>query len=261
MLRLRSSPGLLQECMPPTAFPELQFQSFGIGASAFFPKLLSDEDLNDPLERRRHFERAWQAVRYRYRLCAECNDEFKALLTNASELWRAGLSDEEQNYKLERCIYVFFMSGLSVLESFSFCLYFLGNILQPNEFPHVGKPRGITLAATAKGFTTAFPQAAITRHLSELLQKPEFTTIDEIRNILAHRLSGRRSIQSWGTTHPDGTHTHTQEETWYLPGSDEKLIFDEELIQRHLDEIACLLTTLALAALKFISSIKSPKQK
>jgi hypothetical protein len=243
----------------PTAFPEIQFRSFGIGASAFFPKLLSDENLNDPLERLRHFEMAWQAVRYRYRICAECNDEFKGLLANASELWRAWSTDEEQNFKLERCIYVFFMSGLSVFESFGFCLYFVGNALRPADFPHVGKPKSITLAATAKAFTTAFPHAEITRCLANLLRKPEFTSIDAIRNILAHRLSGRRSIQSLGTTHPDGTYTHTREETWYLPGSNEKLIFDEDLIQRHLDEIARLLAMLALAARQFCFDETHPR--
>src|SRR5580700_12277100 len=109
----------------PTEFPERQFQSFRIGANAFFPKPLSDED---PLETWRHFMMAWLAVRYRYRSCAECNDEFKALLANASQVWRAWSADEEQNYKLERCIYVFFMSGLSAFESFGFCLYFVGGI-------------------------------------------------------------------------------------------------------------------------------------
>jgi hypothetical protein len=160
------------------------------------------------LEKRRHFDRAWEAVRYRYRICAECNDEFKALLANASELWRAWSADEEQNYKLERCIYVFFMSGLSAFESFGFCLYFVGGILRPKDFPHVAEPRKITLQATARAFAVAFPQERITGCLAGLLQDPEFTAIDGIRNILAHRLSGRRSIQSLGTTHPDGTHTH-----------------------------------------------------
>jgi len=60
-----------------------------------------------------------QAVRYRYRLCTECSEEFKALLANPSETWQAGWGDEELMYKLERCIYVFFMSGLSVFESFA----------------------------------------------------------------------------------------------------------------------------------------------
>jgi hypothetical protein len=236
--------------MPPE-FPDAEFHAFGTGAGAYFPKLLSDEDLNDSFQRLWHFNRAWEAVRYRYRICAECNDEFKALLASASELWRAWAADEEQNYKLERCIYIFFMSALSTFESFGFSLYFLGNALCPEIFPHVRTPKKITLVATAKAFTAAFPQARITRRLADLLRKREFTSIGEIRNILAHRLSGRRSIQAWGTTHPDGTYTHTREETLYLPGVDEKLIFDEDLIQRHLNEIARLLTALASAARQF----------
>jgi hypothetical protein len=162
--------------------------------------------------------------------------------------------DEKVNYAVERCIYVFFVSGLSVFESFGFGLYFLGHCLKPDEFPHVSKPRRINLAATSKAFTVAFPCAAISRHLEELSSSPEFTTIDGIRNILAHRLSGKRNIRSWGTTHPDGTHTLTREEAWHLPGLDSELVFDDGLIQRHLDEITRLLTVLVLAALEFVEN-------
>ena len=85
---------------------------------------MTDEDLNDSFQRLRHFHRAWEAVRYRYRIRAECNAEFKARQRERA-LWRVASTDEEQNYKLERCIYLFFMSGLSAFESFGFCLYFL----------------------------------------------------------------------------------------------------------------------------------------
>jgi Glutathione-dependent formaldehyde-activating enzyme len=119
----------------PSAFPESEFRAFSIAAGAFFPELLSDEVLFDRLERRRHFDWSCQAVRYRYRLCSECCVEFKALLADPSEAWQAGWGDEELNYKLERCIYVFFMSGLSVLESFVFCLYFLGNAIRLDFVP------------------------------------------------------------------------------------------------------------------------------
>jgi hypothetical protein len=236
----------------PTAFPERQFQAFKRGANAFFPTPTIDED---PLETCRHFMMAWLAVRYRYRICAECNDEFKALLANASQLWRAWSADEEQNYELERCIYLFFMSGLSVFESFGFCLYFVGNALRPADFPHVGKPKSITLAATAKAFAAAFPQAKITGLLAGLQGDAGFTTIDDIRNILAHRLSGRRSIQ-----YPDGMYTHTREETWYLPGAAGKLMFGEEFLQRHLDDIIRLLTALASAAREFVKKHHQPGQ-
>jgi hypothetical protein len=191
----------------PSAFPEGDFRAFSIAASAFFPALLSDEALFDPLERRRHFDWSCQAVRYRYRLCSECSVEFKALLAAPSEAWQAGWGDEELNYKLERCIYGFFMSGLSVFESFVFCLYFLGHAINPKDFLHFDKPKKISLTATSKAFRIAFPQAAITQHLVEIPKKPEYTIIDALRNILAHRVSGRRSVQTCGTTHADGTYT------------------------------------------------------
>jgi hypothetical protein len=111
--------------MPPS-FPSTEFRAFLQATSQFFPAPLSDADIYDPQEKRRHFDWSWQAVRYRYRSCAECQDEFLALLANASETWRDGWHDEELAYKLERCIYLFFMGALSIFDSFAFCLYFLG---------------------------------------------------------------------------------------------------------------------------------------
>jgi hypothetical protein len=35
----------------PSDFPLTDFRAFGLAAQKFFPKLLSDEDLNDPRER------------------------------------------------------------------------------------------------------------------------------------------------------------------------------------------------------------------
>jgi hypothetical protein len=71
-------------------FPESDFRAFGIAASAFFPEVASDEALFDARQKRRYFDSSWQAVRYRYRSCAECQDEFKALLETANEMWRGG---------------------------------------------------------------------------------------------------------------------------------------------------------------------------
>ena len=68
-----------------------------------------------------------------YRLSFECSEEFRSLIVNASESWRKGDVDEELAYKLERRIYVFFVSGLSVFESLGFCLYF-GKQIAANRF-------------------------------------------------------------------------------------------------------------------------------
>jgi hypothetical protein len=245
--------------MPP-AFPETEFRAFGLAAQGFFPALMSNEALFDPQEKRRHFDWSWQAVRYRYRGCGECQDEFKSLLSNASDAWRAGWGDEELTYKLERCVYIFFMSGLSVFDSFAFCLYFLGNAMRPGAFPDVANPRKITRMATSRAFSATFPSAVITGLLANLPQDTRFGGIDAVRNLLAHRISGRRSVRSSSTLHKDGTYTtDLHEETWHLPGAAGMLVFDEQLLQRHLNDITDLLTSLASAAREFAENSQTAK--
>ena len=234
----------------PSDFPLTDFRAFGLTAQKFFPKLLSDEDLNDPQERLRHFQWAWQAVRYRYRLCFDSSEEFSALLDSAGESWRKGGTDEELSYKLERCIYVFFVSGVSIFESLGFCLYFFGNALRSINFLYVAKPKKITLNATTNAFADSFPNANITQRLRELSKQREFVALEDRRNILAHRLSGRRSVRSRGTMLLDSTYESTWEEGWYMPGSDE-LTFEEGMLRRTLQSITALLVPLATASREF----------
>jgi|ERR1017187_9647591 hypothetical protein len=248
--------------MPPS-FPMDEFRKFGIATVPFFPKILSNEDLADPLKRRAHCDASWQAVRYRYRLCSECNDEFKTLLANPSAMWTAGWGDEELSYKLERCIYTFFMGGLSVFDSFAYCLYFVGQSIQPAGFPaiavtaagvaDVAKLRQINRKATADAFAAAFPHVTITTLLAGLSRSnPKFSAIDELRNIVGHRLSGRHSSRSSHTMNADGTlTTDFHEETWFIPGAAGNLAFDAEMLQRVLVDVAGLVKTLTAAALEF----------
>ena len=119
----------------PSSFPMDEFRAFGLATRGLFPAILSIDDRSDPLQRRTNFDWAWQAVRYRYRGAAEASDEFRELLANPSEMWLTGSGDEEFTYKLERCIYTFFLSAFSVFDSFAYCLYFLGHSLQPTAFP------------------------------------------------------------------------------------------------------------------------------
>jgi len=250
----------MADILMPASFPEADFRAFGLAATAFFLGVVSDEALFDPEEKRRHFDWSWQAVRYRYRSCAECNGEFKTLLADASDMWKAGWGDEELLYKLERCICVFFTSALSVFDSFSFCLYFYGNALEPGVFPQVGNPRAITRNSTAKAFTAAFPKARITGLLAGLSKDTRFGTIDTVRNLVGHRISGRRSVRASSTMHPDGTHTHWREETWHLPGAAGTLAFDDEMLQRHLDDVTALLASLASAAREFAEAERASRK-
>jgi hypothetical protein len=251
--------------MPPS-FPMEEFRKFGIATGRFFPKMGSPEDDTDPLTRRAHCTASWQAVRYRYRLCNECSNEFKALLANPGEMWAAGWGDEELSYKLERCIYTFFMAGLSVFDSFAYCLYFVGHAVQPARFPAIAvttagiadtsKLRDINRRATTDAFTAAFPQAEITKLVADLSRSNiKFRPLDELRNLVGHRLSGRHSSRSSHTMNDDGTlTTDFHEETWFIPGAAGNLPFDAEMLQLYLDDIAGMLKTLTDAAFEFAES-------
>lgn len=244
----------------PESFPSEEFRAFGVAAKKWFHPILSDEDLADEAQRRLHFDWSWQAVRYRYRSCAESNEEFKQLFANPSDMWTAGWGDEELNYKFERCIYQFFTAAVSIFDSFAFCLYYLGNGLRPDVFPKVEKPRGIRWTETMKGWKTAFPDGKLTDLLVAMPQDPRYATVDLVRNIVGHRVSGRRNVRASSTIHADGTTTEWREETWYLPGTTEKMVFDEDMLQRWLDGIALVLSSLISAAREFIDTWQEPER-
>ena len=81
-----------------------------------------------------------------------------------------------------------------------------------------------------------------------------------MRNLVGHRISGRRSVRASSTIEKDGTHTHWREETWHLPGATERLLFDDELLQRHLDDVTGLLESLSAAAREFAEAEKSARK-
>jgi hypothetical protein len=172
----------------------------------------------------------------------------------ADDLWREWSEGEEQHYRLAQCIYYFFMNALSVFECLTFCLYFVGGMIDKKHFTQIKNPRKISLKDTITAFEAAFPQLSLTCHLRELSEDTVFGKVCEIRNILAHRLVGRRNVRSYGTTDSNGKYTQTSEEVWYIPGSTEELVLDEELIQRYFDEVTRISTALISASLEFVES-------
>ena len=140
--------------MVPKTFPQNDFLEFGKLASAFFPSLLSDDNLNDPHKKLSHFQMAWLAVRYRYRACSEYNEEFKRVFAAAmeSDLFREWSEGEEHHYALNKCLYGFFTNALSVFDNIGFCLYFLATMINPSRFPSVSDPKRINIKATRDAF-------------------------------------------------------------------------------------------------------------
>jgi len=238
----------------PASFPEEAFLKFGAAAPSFLPRILSDEYMTDSGERMQHFNLSWQAVRYRYRTCTECDAEFKAMLA-AQRDWE--LSDDERNYKLGRCVYEFFTNALSVFESFGFCLYFVGHALKPIDFPLVDSEnfRAITLGNVGKAFDVAFPKEPVAKELSQLRANQAFQQIEVIRNILAHRTAGGRGSSSHSILHADGSFTEESAKEWfYLPGLKKTLPFDELFFEHILNNIGALVNRLAVASVTFIEN-------
>ena len=55
--------------------------------------------------------------------------------------------------------------------------------------------------------------------------------------------------------------TESREDTWHHPGSKSELIFDDEMLQHHLDHITRLLCALVPAAREFAESRKRRRER
>jgi hypothetical protein len=254
--------------MPPS-FPRSNFQRFGEYAVEFLPKPLSDEWLSDELQRRQQFDRAFEGVLYRYRSCSEANDEFVTLVRGADETWGENGADRELAYRLDRSLYAFYTNGLSIFESFGFCLYIIGSALRGQGFPYASLPRKINLRETKTALAKTFSPALIADRLQSLLTSDEFKRLEEIRNILAHRVSGMTTAQYSSTVEYNnpidwksvGNYSiYTKEEFWYLPGTN-KQRFDQDLTQRTLDWITSILVGLIDSAVDFLISQSQPPRR
>ena len=148
-------------------------------------------------------------------------------------------------------MYLFFTSALSVFDSFAFNLYFYGNALLPGNFPLVGKPKKIITAETAKAFADAFPGESITKDVGALSNDARFRKIDSVRNVVGHRLSGRRGMRFWSTPLGDGSYARRKEQTWNLPGSETRMTLDANMLKGRLDDVTALLSELSKHAREF----------
>ena len=79
-------------------------------------------------------------------------------------------------------------------------------------------------------------------------------------HLVGHRISGRRSVRASSTLASDGTYTRWREETWHLPGAAGTLAFDEEMLQRHLDDVIALLASLASASRAFAEAEEAARK-
>ncbi len=236
----------------PRSFPLKTFRRFGIRARKFLPVPHSREWYVDRHDRTPHFDSSWQAVRYRYRSCVETAREFRFLVANAGERWIDAMElNEELTYSVEKCIYAFFGNALSVFDSFAFCLYFLGNGVRPLGFKLVGTPERITIKETAKAYNSEFPSANISFLLGNLLTNSDFKRLAAIRNVLMHRLAGRKTVQASSVVSKGKILQYRKDVLWHIPGCAETVRFSKDTLHRELRLITKELRSLINAADQF----------
>ncbi|MBK5291309.1 MAG: hypothetical protein JJE04_06510 [Acidobacteriia bacterium] len=67
-------------------------------------------------------------------------------------------------------------------------LYFVGWLLLPDFFKHVSNPKKITLECTVEAFEKAFPNDPFSSTLVNVRGDVQLGELEDIRNILAHRV-------------------------------------------------------------------------
>ncbi len=147
------------------------------------------------------FAASWNGVCYRFRACTDHSHMFTEAIT--------AQQDSESRYIQERELFSFFVSGLSVIESFCFALFALGRMLQPLDFPLLSDEdeRKVKPCETSKKYQELFPNDEISQELARLVgvsisskdksckgADTQYTEWLNVRNILAHRASTTRLI-------------------------------------------------------------------
>jgi hypothetical protein len=138
-----------------------------------------------------HLAGSYNGVRYRLKASADYSEEF----THSFNTFGSETSLIER-YRQERALFGFFVSGYSVLDSFSFFMYTAAAQIDPTHFPmqKPGHLQRISCKTIPGKFAKAFPGEEIATELARLIADPKFEEWDRLRNILAHRAAYGRAI-------------------------------------------------------------------
>lgn len=161
-------------------------------------------EITSPIvEKARAFSAAWKAIAYRFRGLADHDQSFTIAISQDG-------NGHSGRYVQERELFCFFVSGVAVVDSFAYGIYFLGSISRPDEFS-TKRPWDITLPKTDELFQSIFPKLGITQGLRGLITDSSFQQWKEIRNVLVHRCTPGRIIH--GSTRELVTDLH---DIWQL---------------------------------------------
>jgi hypothetical protein len=143
------------------------------------------------------FAGGWLALAYRWRACFDANDAFVASVREHGET-----PTEGARYQQERLLYEFFISGLSVFESYAYALHAICSVLDASSFPLTSDAhrRAVSPAKLGSRLKASYPKEKLTITLGSVLDSAEYQRWSSLRNVLAHRVQPGRTIVAGGSS-------------------------------------------------------------
>ncbi len=137
------------------------------------------------------FASAWNAVSFRYLGMVQDGDAFtKSIIADGTS------PPAERRFHQEKCLFDFFSSGFSAIDSFFYAAFALGALVDPAAFPFANDAarRKVKVSATVESFGRRFPTGQPLAALQAAASSPEYTQWRNVRNILTHRAAPGRKL-------------------------------------------------------------------
>ena len=130
---------------------------------------------------------AENGIAYRFRACCEYSEDYSSI----------GNPNFEGLHFQEKALFGFFVSGLSVIESFCYGAFMVGALIDQLAFPIADDKalRGINPGSTAKAYQNSkVAGEPLAKLLAGLVDDDEYKKWVNVRNVLAHRLTPGRIV-------------------------------------------------------------------
>jgi len=158
-------------------------------AESIYRKLLDDMDAKS--HARALMGLGFKGVAYRFRAAADYQGE-----SETSYYAPGGAAPPlDEQYRQERALFGFFVSGLASLESFAFATHAAAAHYKSAQFLLSDDAlRAVDPRSVADGLARLWPSASLTEVWQRLIADDAFRKWKEVRNILSHRLVPPRLI-------------------------------------------------------------------
>ena len=139
------------------------------------------------------FNLGWVGLAYRYRAMVEYDEQFTSYIRISAS------PSPEERYAQSKSLFGFFTNGLSTLECLFFSMYCIGAILDASLFP-ISKDKDLKFypEKVISKFMIGFNNDALSNEMKALLTHNEWIELENIRNVLRHRVELPRTFYKGG---------------------------------------------------------------